>query len=179
MKGGAEVDTYELTQIMQEHGDYLVKLSYIYVKNWSMAEEIVQDVFVKFYETHGQYEQRATLKTYLAKMTINKSYDYLRSVKGRMKMLRQMWNTAELSRPSVEQETLIMLTKNQIANEVFKLPLKYREAVVLYYYDEMTSREIAELLVVSENTIKTRLRRARELLKPKLIDFQSEVTVDD
>lgn len=179
MKGGVAMDTYELKQLMQAHGDYLVKLSYIYVKSWSIAEEIVQDVFVKFFETQQQFEQRASVKTYLAKMTINKSHDHLRSVSGRLKILRQMWQTARQSQPSVEQETLERLAKNEIADAVFQLPLKYREVVALYYYEEFTSREIAALLDVSENTVKTRLRRGRELLKPKLKDFQGEVMLDD
>lgn len=179
LKGGVAMDTYELKQLMRAHGDYLVKLSYIYVKSWSTAEEIVQDVFVKFFETQEQFEERASIKTYLAKMTINKSHDHLRSVSGRLKILRQMWQTANKTQPSIEQETLERLAKNQIADAVLQLPLKYREVIALYYYEEYTSREIAELLDVSENTVKTRLRRGRTLLRPKLKDFQGEVKLDD
>ncbi|WP_370355925.1 sigma-70 family RNA polymerase sigma factor [Lysinibacillus sp. S2017] len=60
----------------------------------------------------------------------------------------------------------------RIAKAVLELPIKYREVIVLFYYEEMTSIEIASLLEVSENTIKTRLRRGRVLLKTSLSELE-------
>jgi len=172
---GARVERYELQQIMHEHGDYLVRLSYVYVKSWAVAEDVVQDVFIKFYETENRFEQRAALKTYLAKMTIHKSCDYLRSVKGRLQILRQAWKTASISDVSAEERTLKKLQENEVARAVLNLPLKYREVIVLYYYEEMTSNAIASLLSIPESTVKTRLKRGREQLKLKLAPIDSEV----
>lgn len=171
------MEPYDLQQIMNEHGDYLVRVSYVYVKSWSTAEEIVQDVFVKFYETHEKFEQRASMKTYLAKMTINRSCDHLRSVKGRLRILGQLWKTSETQGNSSEDETLKKLEQNAIAKAVFELALKYREVIVLYYYEELTSAEIAKLLDLPEGTVKTRLRRGRDNLKTQLKVENSEVNL--
>lgn len=57
---------------------------------------------------------------------------------------------------------------NMLGRAVFELPVKYREVIIFYYYKELKIEEIAALLSVSDNTIKTRLRRAREKLKIKL-----------
>lgn len=169
------MERYELQQIMQQHGDYLIRLSYVYVKSWAVAEDVVQDVFIKFYETENRFEQRASLKTYLAKMTIHKSCDYLRSVKGRLQILQQAWKTASISDVSIEERTLKKLQENDVARAVLNLPLKYREVIVLYYYEEMTSNAIASLLSIPEGTVKTRLKRGREQLKVKLAPIDSEV----
>ena len=169
----------EFQEIMEQHGDYLVRLAYVYVKEWATAEDIVQDVFVKFFETSSKYEQRATLKTYLAKMTINRSCDHLRSVKGRFQILKRYWQPETLFKADTEKEMLDKFTQNSVAASVFALPLKYREVIVLYYYDDMTSREIANLLNLPENTVKTRLKRAKAQLKQALSFVNGEVNFNE
>ena len=47
----------------------------MYVKDWNLSEDIVQEVFIQFFKTYDNYEQRASVKTYLTKMTINKCHD--------------------------------------------------------------------------------------------------------
>ena len=173
------MERYELQQIMREHGDYLMRLSYVYVKSWAVAEDIVQDVFIKFYKTQSKFKQQSSLKTYLAKMTINKSCDYLRSVKGRLAILKNSWKEVPQSEASAEQRTLNKLKDNQLAAAVLELPIKYREVIVLYYYEDMTSNAIALLLNIPENTVKTRLKRAREQLKSKLAPLQGEVNFNE
>ncbi len=163
---------------MQEHGDYLMRLSFVYVKSWAVAEDIVQDVFIKFYKTETNFKQQSSVKTYLAKMTINKSCDYLRSVKGRLAILYNSWKVTSQSEVSAEQRTLNKLKDNQIAAAILELPIKYREVIVLYYYEEMTSHAIATLLHIPENTVKTRLKRGREQLKSKLAPLQGEVNFE-
>ena len=172
------MERYELQQIMREHGEYLMRLSYVYVKSWAVAEDIVQDVFIKFYQTKS-YEERASLKTYLAKMTIHKSCDYLRSVKGRLRILQNAWKITPISDDSAETRTLNKLKNHELASAVFDLPIKYREVIVLFYYEEMTSQAIGQLLSISENTVKTRLKRARDLLKTKLAPLSSEVNFNE
>ena len=77
----------QFQEIMQEHTDYLLRLAYLYVKEWPAAEDIVQDVFLSYYQKFEQFEERASPKTYLAKMTINRSKDYLKSWRYRTQML--------------------------------------------------------------------------------------------
>ena len=51
-----------MRDIPHTYNEYLMMLSYLYVKDWTTAEDIVQDVFIKFFETYQRFEQRATLK---------------------------------------------------------------------------------------------------------------------
>lgn len=73
----------QFEQIMEQHGEDLIRLAYMYVKDWQAAEDILQEVFISYYQKRNQFEQRSSLKTYLSKVTINKCHDYLRSWKNR------------------------------------------------------------------------------------------------
>ncbi|WP_320939943.1 sigma-70 family RNA polymerase sigma factor [Lysinibacillus capsici] len=59
------------------------------------------------------------------------------------------------------------------------MPITYREVVILYYYQELKVREIADILTCAENTVKTRLHRARKMLQEKLVNSEWEVLMDD
>src|SRR6476620_764695 len=81
------LDERDLQQIMHEHKDYLLRLKILYVKDWPATEDIVQDVFISFYQKFEQFEERSSLKTYLTKITVNKCKDYLKSWRYRMHIL--------------------------------------------------------------------------------------------
>ncbi|WP_252504371.1 sigma-70 family RNA polymerase sigma factor [Sporosarcina sp. Marseille-Q4943] len=151
-----------IDQVMDEHSSYLVRIAYLYVKNWSTAEDIVQEVFVTYFQKSDQFRNEASLKTYLTKITANRAKDYLRSWKHKKDVLFDTIFASEKGVDEVvlEQERLASLEKN-----LFKLPLKYREPLILFYYDEQPIAEIASYLDLNENTVKTRLRRARQQLK--------------
>ncbi|WP_107941866.1 sigma-70 family RNA polymerase sigma factor [Metasolibacillus sp. FSL H7-0170] len=152
----------QIDQIIDEHSRYLVRIAYLYVKNWSTAEDIVQEVFVTYFQKSDQFRNEASLKTYLTKMTANRAKDYLRSWKYKKDVLFDTIFTSTKGTEEVllEQEQLASLEKN-----LFQLPLKYREPLILFYYDEQSIAEIAAYLQLNENTVKTRLRRAKQQLK--------------
>lgn len=166
----------EMQQIMKEQAGYLVQLSYMYVKDVQLAEDIVQESFIKYFKAPEKFAERASLKTYLSRIVIHTSIDYLRSWKARRRMLLKLVQQeprafvatpADVLQHKLEQTTLMQ--------HVLALSLKYREVIILFYYEDMTSLEIAELLKVSENTVKTRLRRAREQLKARMKEHDWEV----
>lgn len=163
--------TVHLKEALEAYGEYCIRVAYLYVKDWAAAEEIVQDVFLAYYKQQQRFEGRASLKTYLVKITIHKSHDYLRSWKRKMVHLVPQKSVT----PSAEQTLIIEEQQSQLVEVLLKLPIKYREVLILHYYDDYKVREIAELLQVSENTIKTRLTRGREKLKPLLVDLEWEV----
>lgn len=148
--------------VMDEHARYLVRIAYLYVKNWATAEDLVQEVFVTYFQKSDQFRNEASLKTYLTKMTANRAKDYLRSWKHKRDVL---FDTIFVQTKSTEED---LLQKEQLAlleKKLFELPMKYREPLILYYYDEQSIFEIAEYLQLNENTVKTRLRRAKQQMK--------------
>ncbi|MER2107385.1 MAG: sigma factor [Solibacillus sp.] len=79
----SEKDRY-LNEAIRAHGDYLKRLIYTYVKDIQKTEDIVQDVFIKFYKTIEQFEGRCSSKTYLYRIAVNECQNYLKSWHYRM-----------------------------------------------------------------------------------------------
>ncbi|MCT6817338.1 MAG: sigma-70 family RNA polymerase sigma factor [Lysinibacillus fusiformis] len=164
-------DIENLEQLMVIHTESLFRIAYYYTKDLQIAEDIVQDVFIKFYH-QKHYEERGEMKAYLARMTINKCKDYLKSwayqkIKLQHKFLKQKFNF---------EDSLILQDEHALLDEaILRLPIKPREAIVYYYLEEMTIKEIAELLAIPEGTVKSRLKKGKELLKIDLQHIEWEV----
>ncbi|WP_285395350.1 sigma-70 family RNA polymerase sigma factor [Lysinibacillus sp. fls2-241-R2A-57] len=160
-----------LEKIMDEHAEHLLRLAYFYVKNRHAAEDIVQEVFIKF--SQHDYEERGQLRAYLSTLTINKSKDYLKSWHYKKLILQEKIFPVKANK---QRDALIEAEeRSHIGAAILKLPLLYREPIILYYYEEMKIADIAQVLGIAENTVKTRLRRAREALKSHLKQEEWEV----
>jgi RNA polymerase sigma-70 factor (ECF subfamily) len=165
------MNSAQLEEIIDEHGEHLLKMAYFYVRNRETAKDIVQEVFISFYD-RSTYEEQGKLRAYLTKLTTNRCKDYLRSWSFRNLKFGNDW----IENIHVQQDPLILQEeKSLIAIAILKLPIKYREIILFYYYEECTMREIAELLNLSESTVKTRMTKARKMLKKDLKQNDWEV----
>ena len=152
----------DIEQIIDEYSKHLLRIAYFYTKNRHAAEDIVQDVYIKFMQS--DYLESGQLRAYLTKMTVNKSKDYLKSwAYKKIQFETKWWMKATDHDHVIQQEE-----RSNIGAAILKLPLKYREPIILYYYEEMSVLQVAAILQINENTVKTRLRRGREQLRPVL-----------
>lgn len=166
----------DLKELMSQYTEPLIRLAYGYVKDLQAAEDIVQEVFIKFYH-QSYYEERGELKAYLTQMTINKSKDYLKSWTYR-KVLFQNKLFPPMGKQSVD-EFVKKDEKSIIGDAILELPLKQREVLLHYYFNEMKISEIAHFLSIPESTVKTRLSRGRELLRTQLKGIEWEVLLNE
>ncbi|MEK3763893.1 sigma-70 family RNA polymerase sigma factor [Solibacillus sp. FSL K6-4121] len=164
-------DEQAFQESMQIHSDYLLRIAYLYVKDWQVAEDIVQDTFLTYYVKFEQFEERASLKTYLVRIVINKCKDYLKSWAYRKQQLTNRFFQTKID----PQKALQQAERLDIAEAILQLPIPLREVIIHYYYDELSVLEVAALLGISDNTVKTRMRRARQLLKESLAEDEWEV----
>lgn len=155
-------------ELIETHAVSLIQVAYSYVKNKQMAEDIVQDVFIKAFEKKEQFRGDSSYKTYLYKMTINRSYDYLRSWSYRNHLLTNKFSSLLGIQKSMDEFVILEDEKASIGNAVLALNPKYREVIMLYYFKDLKIDEIAIILDCSVNTVKTRLSRARSMLKERL-----------
>jgi RNA polymerase sigma factor (sigma-70 family) len=170
------VTIHDLKEIMNDYTEPLIRLAYYYVKDPQAAEDIVQEVFIKLYHAQNTYVECGELKAFLYKMTANKCKDYLKSWSYRKVQLQ---NNIFPSNSKLDVDELIRKDEQTIIGEaILELPLKHREALIYYYFNDMTIRDIASLLSTPESTIKTRLRRGKELLKSKLKNIEWEVLLN-
>jgi RNA polymerase sigma factor (sigma-70 family) len=162
-------------KIVDQYGESLMRLAYTYVKNHQVAEDIVQDVFLKAFEKQSDFREESSYKSYLYRITINRSYDYFRSWSYKNLLLTDKITKIVRQEKSTE---LLDITENEnylLGEKILSLPIKYREVIILHYYNDYGIDEIAIILGISPNTIKTRLRRGREKLKGLLERTEGEI----
>mgnify|MGYP002612104031 CR=1 FL=1 len=131
-------------KLLDAYGDLLLRYAYSYLHNMADAEEVLQDTLVQFLKTAPVFLNKAHEKAWLLRVAANLSKNRLSYNK-----LRQ---TDELS----EELT---------AEGRGELPVQYREAAHLFYYEGLSTRQIASVLDRSEATIRSDLHRGREQLK--------------
>ncbi|WP_041808134.1 sigma-70 family RNA polymerase sigma factor [Evansella cellulosilytica] len=161
------MDDVFLEVLINQYYEALVNVSYTYVKNWSTAEDIVQDVFIKILNSYHLFENRSSIKTWLYKITMNKSKDYLR--KTYFKRVVIMGVIDRLITDRTPEDNIIQKSMDkELAECIFILPIKYREVIILFYYEDLSLTEMGELLGENVSTLKSRLQRARRRLKEVL-----------
>ena len=173
IEGGRNlIDEEKLKELMQLYTQDLLRTSYYYTKSLHTAQDIVQEVFIRFYNKKVNLINE-DIKPYLMRMVINQSKDYLKSGNYRKIKLVEMFRFHQSSK---EKNQLIQQEEeDEITKAIFSLPIKQREAITYYYFEGLTTKEIASLLKVPESTIKSRLSKGRILLKEILHSIHWEV----
>ena len=154
-----------IDQLMHDYSDSILHLVFTYVKNRATAEDLTQEIFIKCYEKLDQFNQRSTMKTWVYRIASNHCKDYLRSWHYRkIRVSDRIWDSIPAKSKQVEDEVVARSEEASLSRAVLSLPIKYREVVFLHYYEELTLSEISNVTTVNVNTLKTRLKRAKELL---------------
>ena len=127
-----------------------------------LAEDAVQETYLKAYRSMPAFRGGCSEKTWLMRIAVNVCRDMLRSAWFRH--LDRRITPEQLPEPIAQpSEEDCFLTV-----EVMRLPQKYREAVLLYYYEAMTTDEIAQALGVAKSTVSARLEQGRQALRKAL-----------
>jgi RNA polymerase sigma factor (sigma-70 family) len=155
-----------LESIMNRYGENLTRMAYNYVKDWKRAEDIVQDVFVTCYHHFEKADTILSFKSWIYRLTINKSKDVLKSKAYRTTVVQSgLLGHFKSNVPSPETVIIKRSEEELLALSVLELPVKYREVIILHYYEELPIVKICDILNLNPNTVKTRLMRGRTKLK--------------
>lgn len=156
----------DLLSFIRTNKKQLYWLAYSYVKNEQDALDIVQESIQKSMRYYDQLMEKEKLKSWFYKIVVNSSLDFL-------KKNRQL---------PIEDDTLLFLTPAQedsyenidLQQALSTLPTKYREVVILRFFEDMKIEEVAYVLNENTNTIKTRLYKALKLLRIELQEEEGE-----
>lgn len=142
-------------EVIDEYSDTVYKIALNMMKNEADAQDIFQEVFLRYVRNKKQFETREHLKAWFIRVTINccNTMFTTNAKKGGSEL------TIEI--PFEEKQT------HEITYLVKELDEKYRVVIHLYYYEQYAIKEIAKIVDEKEATIKTRLVRARDVLKQK------------
>ncbi len=155
-----------LDRLIQEYGTRVLRLVTLMVKDRDLAEDITQDVFLKVYRNLSGFRGESSIHTWIYRIAVNECKGYLRSWTFR-NLFPQAW-IQKNGEASTENIVLQRAARDELVRLVLLLPPLYRQAVALHYYGEMSIAEVAEVLGVTEGTVRTRLHRARQLLKKEM-----------
>ena len=152
----------DFTSIYQRNFSRVYRLAYLKLGNRADAEDAVQTVFLRFYRKGKVFADPEHEKAY-----------FLRAVRNECtSILRSPWRSRQDSFEDLlaHEEPAAEDSAGELLAALCALPEKYRELLILFYDDGLTSREIAALLKRNESTVRSQLKTARELLKPLLLD---------
>lgn len=158
--------TYE--DAVLRYANDITRICILQVKNPEDAKDCFQNVFLKLYLTTTLFSNQEHLKAWLIRVAFNECHDYHRSFWKRSVDLgypKEGQEMADPQDPFRRGEDCILLVE-----QLRRLPARYRQVLYLYYYEEYTTPEIAGLLGVSVNTVKSRLQRGRSKLAQQLKD---------
>lgn len=152
-----------LTELMNTYGKDVWNFAFSMTRKWDQADDIAQEVFLKAYRNLHTFRSESSVKTWLLAITRNMVLDYRKQAFFRRVVLVDTYkDNGAVS--SAEREVIETLAMNDMWKQVLALPCKYREVIILYAHYQLTMKEIAEMLGVSEGTVKSRLFHARRKL---------------
>ena len=145
-----------LEETIENYSNMLYRLALARTGNIEEAQDVYQEVFLRLAKKMPEFESEEHKKAWLIRVTINCSKTLLNSSFKR--------HRAELD----ENLSFETPERHDIYYAVLKLPIKYRTVVHLYYYENYNIKEISKITNSNENTVKTRLSRARKQLEKEV-----------
>ena len=158
----AQDPNHELERLVLQYQQSLLRTCCLYLRDRTLAEDAVQETFLKAYRSLASFRGECSEKTWLMKIAMNTCCDLrrahrLRSIDPR-RIPELLPQAAEPFAPAEEE----------LVTQAIQLPRKLREVILLYYYQDMTVTEIAVSLGISQSSVSGRLKRARGKLRTLL-----------
>lgn len=146
----------EIDDVLGKYSDMIYKIALSQTKSPADAEDIFQEVFLRYVQSDVEFENEEHRKAWLIRVSVN--------------CCKKLWNSAWFRHTIPLDESLPFSSKEKsdVFYAVSELPSKYRIVVHLYYYQDLSVREISAVLHRKESTVTSQLFRARDLLREKL-----------
>ncbi len=163
-------------EIVEIYKEKVFQLCYRMLGNRHEAEDMAQEAFVRAYVNIHTFNIKLKFSTWLYRIATNLCIDRIRKKKPDYHLDAEVAGTegltmysqiaADTVMPEEELESLEL--QDTVQKEILKLPEKYRTVIVLKYIEELSLKEISEILDLPIGTIKTRIHRGREALRKQL-----------
>lgn len=150
-----------IERAVADYSDTVLRIAYHHTACIEDAEDIAQEVFLSLVNKGVCDYDSEHLKAYIIRATVNKCHSFHRAKQGEdVVYLDEIYKN--------ENEPVFTAPERSILSEVRSLPKRYRDVIYLYYYEGYSVAEIADILGAKTGTVTSRLKRAREKLKPML-----------
>ena len=147
-----------IAQLVEMYASMIYRIAYTRMQNVADAEDITQEALLKYLKTGKTFRDEEHRKMWLIRVTVNTIKSSLTSAWRRHTVALD-----DVTEPSYEAADLPVLQE-----KVEKLPERYRLPMFLYYYEELSVKEIAHVTKSTEGTVKSLLSRGRKMLRDEL-----------
>ena len=154
-----KISNEEFNVKYQMYKSTIYSIAYTYCHNVNDADDITQDVFMKYLNSNEIFQTLDNEKYWIIRVTINTCKSYLTKYWKKYVVLDDDY----VNRIASEEKE-----EDDMFECVFKLPHKYKEVIVLYYYENLSTDEISKTLMITKSNVKKRLERARNILRKKV-----------
>lgn len=155
-------DASDAAAFVRRYSGMILRLCFTYSLGRADAQDICQNVFLKLLQSDRRFDSEGETRAFIIRITINECKDVLKS--GWRRRSVPLDELIEREVPFLPEENTGVLAAVQ------RLPIKYREAVYLYYYEGYNAEEIAAMVGAKPAAVRQRLARAREKLRKELED---------
>ena len=148
--------------LYHNHARNIQRLCYLYLGDAAASEDAMQETFLKAYEKYPLFRGNSDIKTWLTRIAINTCKDMQRRDAGKnvfpaAEVLENTQHATEVPENTIE--------KLLVSEAIHRLPRELREVVILFYYQELTTKTISTVLHIPRTTVEFRLKKARGELK--------------
>ena len=163
MKGGVDVSQMDFNMLYQEHAEQVYKFLIRICGDADLAEDLLQDTFVKAIEKVDTFDNRCKFTTWLCQIAKNTYYDSLRK-KQKHAVVGLPEEELAGNGPSLEEQIVDSQTAQEIRLIIHQLSEPYKEVFLLRFYAELSFREIGQIFGRSEVWGRVTYLRAREMI---------------
>lgn len=150
------------TELVNAHQTSLLHMCYLNLHDLGLAEDAVQETFIKAYRALPGFRSECNMTTWLMRIAINTCRDMQRG-----SWFKHIGHTVSLDQLAGQSDSFSE-EEYAVNIEIARLPVKLREVVLLYFYQDMTIEEIADALGIAVSSVHERLKRAKDKLRRSL-----------
>ena len=146
--------------LFEKYADMIYRIGVSYCSSGWMAEDVVQEVFIRYLKKEPQFESEEHEKAWFIRVAINCCKSEMLS-----SWVRKIIPTEDCRQEDTMSIEFHRTEESELFEQLLQLPIKYRMVLYLRYYEEYSVNEIGEILGIAPNTVSARLTRARKRMR--------------
>ncbi|MDV2887045.1 RNA polymerase sigma factor SigW [Alkalihalophilus pseudofirmus] len=169
-------DEQAFAELVELYKDKVYQVAYRMVGNAHEAQDVAQEAFLRAYTNLDRFDTNRKFSTWIFRIATNVAIDRLRKKKPDFYLQDQVQGSRDLTYESQlaasddlpEEQIVTAEMQEWVQGEINRLPVKYRTAIILKYLEDLSLKEISEIMDLPVSTVKTRIHRGREALRKRM-----------
>lgn len=155
----------KIEQLLNDYGNSIFRMCFLYLKDYHLAEDAAQETFIKAMYSYNSFQGKASEETWLTQIAINTCKNIMRT-----NWFRLSRNELKEDVQNLDNSFEIIIEEDSLSKAIMRLRADDRKIILLYYYQELSMKEIAQIIGKNENVVIQRVNRARGRLKKILLE---------